>query len=247
MSLSRIIEKRYHRYIGFSPTLDSQDLEKEYIVNKNGDLIIPIISNNLFYGSVTVRQGGALDHQEIKVIYSMIQNIGPDLLDVNASYSKVEEIEALYDDNKKLIFNLVGKDLELAQKVASHIQSAIGSWSLLPWADAGMANWNSEEMRSLSDICIYVKDLLELSPVERQQLVKLARLPNSMRPHLIIRSSIPLQDCLQAKQIEEDIVEIFSKSTFFLDQLPQDTLQLAETLEMLLNDQNISDIHEGNK
>ncbi len=243
MSLSRIIEKRYHRYIGFSPTIDSLDLDKDYITNRNGDLYIPILNKNEFFGSIHIRQGGTLENKDIKSIYSMIQDIGHVLLDLNAPYSKVEEFESHYDHKKQLI-NIIGGTPELTQKLACQIQDTLNAWSLLPWSDAGMANWNSDEMRSLSDICIYIRNILELSPIERQQLIVLGKLPSSMRPHLILCSPKPLTEYLVENVLEAEIVELFSKSTLMVEQLPQNSLHTREVLEMLLNSSSVSSLNE---
>jgi hypothetical protein len=97
-----------------------------------------------------------------------------------------------------------------------------------------MAQWNTDDMSSLSDVCIYIRDLNELSPLERQQLTVLARLPETMRPHLILCTSKPLSESLQEQTVEHDLASLFASSSLFVDQLPQEPLRLKEVLEMLL-------------
>lgn len=242
MSLSRIIEKRYHRFIGFSPAIDSLDLTKDFILSRHGDLYIPILNKNEFFGCIHIRQGASLEIKDINSIHSMVQEVVHVLLDLNAPYSTVEKFESLYE-NKKHLINLVGGSYEETQKISCHIQDILNSWSLLPWSDAGMANWNSEEMKSLSDISIYIRDILELSPLERQQLIVLGKLPISMRPHLILCSSKPLEEHLKENEVEEELLEIFSNSVLYTEQLIQNPLHTKEVLEMLLHASTVSPIN----
>jgi hypothetical protein len=108
---------------------------------------------------------------------------------------------------------------------------------LLPWTDSGIAHWNTDDMEDLSSICIYVRDILELSPQEQQQLLTLRKLPAALRPHLIVGSSRTLAQYAEEKMIEPEFAAIFSETSIFTEQLPKDYLRLKEVLEMLVEDE----------
>jgi len=233
-AFSRLIEKRYHRNIRFSPAMNALDLGREFIIGKGGDLLVPLMSKNQFLGCILVKQGGTLETSAMREIQGIIEKIGSVLLDVGTTMESDIEVESPLLDQKKHLVNLIGGSFDFRQKVASRIQDILGSWSMLPWADAGMAQWNTDDMSSLSDICIFIKELSELSPLERQQLVLLARLPETMRPHLILCTSKPLTDGVQNQTVDPELASLFTSSSLFIDQLPQEPLRMREVLEMLL-------------
>lgn len=247
IAFGRLIEKRYRRSIRFSPAMNALDLGREFIINKAGDLMIPLMFKGYFLGCISVRQGGSLEAQSMREIQDIVNKIGTVLLDSGASIEKEREIENLLVEHKKHLISLVGGSLEERKKVASYVQDTLESWSLLSWADAGMANWNTDEMNLLSDVCIFIRDLNELSSTEKDQLMTLVRLPESMRPHLILGSDKPLttekslpegavlSDSNSALSTETGLASLFASSPIVLvDQLPQESERLKEVLEMLL-------------
>lgn len=234
LAFSRLIEKRYNRSIRFSPAMNALDLGKEFIVSKSGDLMVPLMAQSQFLGCILVKQGGSMETESMREIQGIIEKIGSVLLDINSSAENEKVVENLLLGQKKHLISLVGGELELRRKVASRIQDILGSWSMLPWADAGMAQWNTDDMSSLSDICIFIPELSELSPLERQHLTILAKLPETMRPHLILCSSKPLSEGVRNHSVEPELASLFASSSLFIDQLPQEPLRLKEVLEMLL-------------
>lgn len=234
LAFSRLIEKRYHRSIRFSPAMNALDLGREFIVSKNGDLMVPLMAQSQFLGCILVKQGGSMETESMREIQGIIEKIGSVLLDINSSAESERVVENILLEQKKHLISLVGGDLEMRRKVALRIQDILGSWSMLPWADAGMAQWNTDDMSSLSDICIFIPELSELSPLERQQLTILAKLPDTMRPHLILCSSKPLSEGVRDLSVEPELASPFASSSLFIDQLPQEPLRLKEVLEMLL-------------
>jgi len=234
LAFSRLIEKRYLRNIRFSPAMNALDLGKEFIIAKSGDLMVPLMSKSQFLGCILVKQGGSLEESAMREIQNIIEKIGSVLLDVESTVESERKVDSLLLDKKKQLVSLVGGNLEMRQRAAAGIQDILGSWSMLPWADAGMAQWNTDDMSSLSDICIFIRDLAELSALERQQLATLARLPDSMRPHLILCSAKPLSEGVKDQSVESELASLFASSSLFVDQLPQESLRLKEVLEMLL-------------
>ncbi len=230
-AFSRLIEKRYHRNISFTPAMSADYLGKEFILNSNGDLLVPLFAGDHFLGAIKVKQGGSLAAQDLNAIQVMFHKVGSALLDASESLNKMESDET--KDRKKFSINLVGGGFEARHKLATHIQEVLGSWSLVPWTDAGIAHWNTDDMEDLAEICIYVRDIFELSPQEGQQLLTLGRLPQALRPHLIVGSYRPLSDYLKEKSIEPEIAALFSEASVFVDQMPKDYLRLQEVLEML--------------
>lgn len=234
LGFSRLIEKRYRCRIRFSPAMNALDLGREFIVNKSGDLVVPLMSTNQFLGCILVKQGGSLEPQIMKDVQSIIGKMGSVLLDMDSPVDEERDASPLLVEQKKHCINLIGGTLDGRQRVASNIQDILGSWSMLPWADAGMAQWNTDDMGSLSEICIFIRDLQELSPLEKQQLVLLGRLPDSMRPHLILCTTRPLTEGLQGESVDAELVSLFASTSLFIDQLPEESLRLKGVLEMLL-------------
>lgn len=231
-AFSRLIEKRYHRNIGFSPAMSAEYLGKDYILNNNGDLVVPLFAGDHFLGAIKVKQGGTLENQEVKTIQAMFHKVGTALLDASESLNKIESDEDT-KERKKISINLIGGGFEARHKLASSIHETLGSWSLVPWTDAGIAHWNTDDMEDLADICIYVRDIFELTPQEQKQLLTLGRLPQAMRPHLIVGSYRPLADYVEEKSVDPEIAALFSEASIFVDQMPKDYLRLQEVLEML--------------
>lgn len=232
-AFSRLIEKRYHRNIGFSPAMSAEYLEKDFILSGNGDLVVPLFAGEHFLGAIKVKQGGSLPTQEVRSIQMMFNKVGSALLDASESLNKMESDES--KERRKFSVNLVGGGYEARHKLATNIHEILGSWSLVPWTDAGIAHWNTDDMEDLADICIYVRDIFELSPEERRQLLTLGRLPQALRPHLIVGSYRPLVDYVNEKAIEPEIAALFSEASIFVDQMPKDYLRLQEVLEMLFD------------
>lgn len=248
IAFGRLIEKRYRCSIRFSPAMNALDLGREFIINKAGDLMIPLMFKGYFLGCISVRQGGSLDVQSMREIQDIVNKISSVLLDSESSIEKEREVETLLVEHKKHLISLVGGNFEERKKVATYIQDTLESWSLLSWADAGMAHWNTDEMNLLSDVCIFIRDLNELSSTEKDQLMTLARLPESMRPHLILGSDKPLtaeKPLIEGGVVlggsnsvlstEVGLASLFASSPMVLvDQLPQESERLKEVLEMLL-------------
>lgn len=235
-AFSRLIEKRYHRHIAFSPAMNANDFGKDYIVNSLGDLIFPLLAGEHFLGAIKVKQGGTLSGEDRASIQKMFSKVGLALLDASDSLNRMELEEK--QEIKKRTFNLVGGGFEVRQKIASGIHEVLGAWSLVPWTDSGIAQWTTDDMEDLSSICIYVRDILELSPKDQQQLLTLRKLPAVLRPHLIIGSSNTLAHYAEEKMIETEFAAIFSETSIFTEQLPKDYLRLKEVLEMLVEDEN---------
>ena len=69
LAFSRLIEKRYHRSIRFSPAMNALDLGREFIVSKNGDLMVPLMAQSQFLGCILVKSIG-LSSAYAKAIHS---------------------------------------------------------------------------------------------------------------------------------------------------------------------------------
>lgn len=235
-AFSRLIEKRYHRYIAFSPAMNVNDFGKEYIVTSIGDLILPLLAGEHFLGAIKVKEGGSLSVEDRESIQKMFSKVGSALLDASESLNRMESEEKQLSSKRS--FNLVGGGNEIRQKIASTIHEVIGAWSFVPWTDSGIAQWNTNDMEDLSSICIYIRDVLELSPQEQQQLLTLRKLPAALRPHLIVGSVQTLAHYAEEKMVSPEFAAIFSETSIFTEQLPKDYLRLKEVLEMLVEDEN---------
>ena len=234
-AFSRLVEKRYRRHIAFSPAMNADDFGKEYIINSFGDLVLPLFAGEHFLGAIRVKQGGSLPIDDLKAIQKMFSKVGSALLDASESLNKMETQEP--SESKKYALNLIGGGVDGRHRIASNIHEVLGSWSLVPWKDSGIAHWNTEDMEDLANICIYVRDILELSPQEQQQLLTLRKLPLEMRPHLIVGSTRALVQYGEEKLVEPELASLFSETAIFTDQMPKDYLHLKEVLEMLLEDE----------
>lgn len=230
-AFSRLIEKRYHRNIGFLPAVSAEYLTKEISVSANGDLIVPLFVGEFFWGAIRVKQGGTLSPTEVESLQKMFDKIGYALLDASESLNEQENSEI--KDHPKHSVSMIGGGFEARHQLAVQIHETLKSWSLVSWKDAGLAYWNTDDFEDLSKVSIYVRDILELAPKERQQLLTLSRLPHSMRPHLIVGSYRPLAEYVQENILEQDLADAFAKINIFVDQMPKDYLRLAEVLEML--------------
>lgn len=235
-AFSRLVEKRYHRNIAFSPAMSAEDFGKEYILTTNGDLILPLYAGEHFLGAIRVKQGGTLSNDERQAIQKMFSKVGSALLDASDSLNRMESNEG--QETKKYTCNLIGGGHELRHKIATNLHEVLGSWSLVPWTDSGIAHWNNEDMEDLANICIYVRDILELSPQERQQLLTLRKLPSALRPHLMIGSFESLNQYVDDQLLDPEFAILFSETTIFTEQMPKDYLRLKEVLEMLVGDEN---------
>jgi hypothetical protein len=240
-AFSRLIEKRYHRNIGFSPAMSVDYLGKQEIITKSGDLVVPLFAGEHFLGAIRVKKGGSLTEVEITAIREMFQKVGAALLDASNSLNEADaEVER--KDGPKHLINIVGGGFESRHRLATDIHETLQSWSLVPWTDAGIAHWNTDDMEDLSNISLYVRDIFELSPKERQQLLALARLPESLRPHIVVGSYRPLMDYVEEQAVEGELANLFSKSSVFVDQVPKEYLRLKEVLEMLFGRDGVTPI-----
>lgn len=236
-AFSRLIEKRYHRNIGFLPAMNADDIGKDFIFSKNGDLIVPLFAGEQFLGALKVKQGGALASEDISSIQEMFQKIGVALLDASDSLNR-EDIGDRSESKviKKYLINLTGGGAEARHNLAINIHEKLGTWSLISWSDAKIETWTTTDSERLADTCVYIHDVFELSPKERQQLMTLASLPESIRPNIILGSYRPLSEYVNEQSLDKKLALLFTETSMNVDQMPKERLRLAEVLEMLFGE-----------
>jgi hypothetical protein len=231
-AFSRLIEKRYRRNIGFSPAMSASNLGSDFILSGNGDLIVPLFAKEHFLGAIRVKEGGTLENHEMKAIQEMFQKVGSALLDASASLNKIEAEEGPKASKKQSV-NLVGGGFESRHKLATVAHEVLGTWSMVPWTDSGISHWNTDDLDDLAELTLYIRDIFELTPYERTQLLTIIKLPPSLRPHLIVGSCRPLSDYTEELSVEPELASLFADTTLFVDQAPKEYLRLREVLEML--------------
>lgn len=217
--------------------MSADDFGKDIVINKYGDLIVPLFAGEHFLGALRVKKGSSLGEEEQLSIQNMFTKVGSALLDASLSLNRQESQDTI--ESRKHIINLIGGTDGQRHQLAIRVQELLGAWSFVSWTDSGIAQWNTEDMDDLANITIYIRDILELSPKERQQLSTLQKLPSSLRPHLIIGSDRAISQYLQDSTLEPEFQASLAMTSIFTEQLPKDYLRLREVLEMLMEDDSI--------
>lgn len=238
VAFGRLIEKRFQCHIGFSSALDVDHMGRELIVTSSGDVLIPLIIENQFFGTLRVKEGADLAPEDIESIREIFQKMGESFVEGSRDLRSHEEPFEVLPVRKQLI-NLVGGDLDSRLKLTTEIHETLKSLSLVSWGDAGMDSWNGDDLQNLENICIYIKDIFDLSPKEQQQLKALTKTPHSQRPQLLVASGRPLRDYIEDGMVDAELAQIFSETVLFVEQMPKEYLLLKEVLEMLLDRDNL--------
>ena len=242
-AFSRLIEKRYHRHISFSPAMPASFIGEESILTANGDLIFPLLAGDHFLGAIRVKQGASLASEERHSMQSIFNKVGSALLDASDSLNRMETDSP--PEARKYSFNLIGGGIESRRKLALNIHDVLGGWSFVSWNDSGITDWSQADMENLATVTVFIPDVLELSPEERQKLISLRKLPISLQPNLIVGSSEALSQYATSQTLEQEFASLFSETSIFTEQLPKDYLRLKEVLEMLMDkEQNSAKVEQ---
>lgn len=186
-ALGRLIENRYQRYIGFTPTLLAEMVGENIHVTRKGDLLIPIQSEGHFMGSLRIKEGGTLQRDEIFQIQEMLHQIGKVLLDLGARSASAFKEETIKVKRQRL--QIVGGRLVDRRKIAMDLHTELNTSSFIVWEDLAQGDFGVHELKELCETVIYIQDFHSLKRTDKEKILELMELVKTSEeegPHFIL-------------------------------------------------------------
>lgn len=147
-----------------------------------------------------------------------------------------EEIfsETFTPDFQTHLVILEGARLDLLERTARQIHDLAGHWAMVNYNDIRSHIQSWKDIMDLGPITVFVSDVLDLSPMEREWVLELQyQTQNEDAPLFVVGSLRSLRSLVNSGNLEFHHMERMQRSIISMPQLSLDSEQRKETLELL--------------